>query len=65
TLSESNALPGVVKMYKCIYPGCEVKFQRVYDIKRHQLCHASIREHVCEVCGIPFSRSDALLRHRR
>ena len=50
--------------FSCTVIGCEMKFMRRQDLKRHVLTHTGAKPHSCPLgCGVTFSRTDAAARH--
>jgi uncharacterized Zn-finger protein len=58
-----------IKEFICDTVGCEKMFRRKADLKRHQRQHkyffliSGEKNYICEACGKPFARKDALDRH--
>lgn len=42
---------------------CELVFNRLSDLRRHEKAHLPILPHICLQCGKGFARKDALKRH--
>ncbi|VDD77520.1 unnamed protein product [Mesocestoides corti] len=53
------------KQFVCNAEGCEKRFARVDELKRHQRTHSDIRPYTCNICDKGFTRSDHLITHRR
>nr|CDS27254.1 early growth response protein 3 [Hymenolepis microstoma] len=53
------------KQFVCNAEGCEKRFARVDELKRHQRTHSDFRPYTCNVCDKGFTRSDHLITHRR
>jgi hypothetical protein len=51
------------KPFRC--QDCELRFRRLYDLKRHTKLHTGEQTHVCQKCGRKFARADTLARHAR
>ncbi|KAI9028000.1 hypothetical protein DFJ74DRAFT_604124, partial [Hyaloraphidium curvatum] len=54
--------------FACTYPGCDLRFSRIYELRRHV---AGVHEKKdadgpfrCD-CGAGFARADGLARHRK
>jgi len=66
-LSSLTSAAKVEDRYICLFPGCELTFRRVADLKRHGLKHISLA-FPCPIlgCGFrSFTRRDKLLDHAR
>ncbi|VUZ56885.1 unnamed protein product [Hymenolepis diminuta] len=53
------------KQFVCNAEGCEKRFARVDELKRHQRTHSDFRPYTCNICDKGFTRSDHLITHRR
>lgn len=56
---------GKEKQFFCSHEGCEKRFARVDELKRHQRTHSDVRPYTCNHCEKGFTRSDHLITHRR
>ncbi|KAJ3131754.1 hypothetical protein HK100_006040 [Physocladia obscura] len=52
-----------IRPFACSH--CPERFFRKYDMTRHESSKHLIDRIACELCGITFSRPDALKRHER
>ncbi|KAJ3073106.1 hypothetical protein HDU99_002035 [Rhizoclosmatium hyalinum] len=49
----------------CDFPGCGRSFQKLANLKVHQLIHTGEREFRCETCGVAFTTKNRLKVHER
>ncbi|VDM34498.1 unnamed protein product [Hydatigera taeniaeformis] len=61
----STSITSKEKQFVCNAEGCEKRFARVDELKRHQRTHSDIRPYTCNICDKGFTRSDHLITHRR
>lgn len=61
----STSVSAKEKHFVCTAEGCEKRFARVDELKRHQRTHSDFRPYTCNICDKGFTRSDHLITHRR
>ncbi|KAM7537371.1 hypothetical protein Aperf_G00000070988 [Anoplocephala perfoliata] len=61
----STSVAAKEKHFVCTAEGCEKRFARVDELKRHQRTHSDFRPYTCNICDKGFTRSDHLITHRR
>ncbi|KAI9219807.1 hypothetical protein BC828DRAFT_340936, partial [Blastocladiella britannica] len=49
--------------FVCSHAGCESRFARNHDLRRHERIHTGEKNWHCHECGRSFGRRDALARH--
>jgi len=51
------------RLYQCSEPNCDKSFSSFYSLKRHMVCHSSVKKFVCSTCGKRFKLMQYLKEH--